>query len=308
MKPRVLLLALVVAASPVLAADPKAPPDALSGPPFVTAKGWAIADGKTGELLWGHRADDKFKSASTTKMMCAFVVLSLAEKDPGVLDETVTFSKLADDTAGSTADVRVGESLTVRECLYGLLLPSGNDAGNALAEHFHARLAPPDEVMLKFGLDNAALKTRVNFIAEMNRAARSLGMTNTVYRSSFGDGGTPQDRTTSPRDLLRLAHAAMQKPLFRQYVSTRRHATSVATLAGTPRAVTWQNSNQLLGISGHDGIKTGTTTQAGTCLVSSGRRGEDHLLMVVLGSGSDNGRYVDSRNLYRWAWGQRGHK
>lgn len=59
-----------------------------------------------------------------------------------MLDERVTFSKLADDTAGSTAAVKIGESVPVRDLLYGLLLPSGNDARNALAEHFNARLDP----------------------------------------------------------------------------------------------------------------------------------------------------------------------
>ncbi len=308
MKTVVSLLTLTLLLAPGRAADERAPEDTLDGPPLVTAKGWAIADGKTGELLWGYRVNDRFKSASTTKMMCAFVVLSLAEKDSAVLDEIITFSKLADDTSGSTAGVRVGEFLTVGECLYGLLLPSGNDAGNALAEHFHARMDPPDATMLQFGLNNPALKTRVNFIAEMNRTARTLGMTNTIYRSSFGDGGTPADRTTSPLDLLRIAHAAMKNPRFREYVSTRKHSTVASSPDGAQRDVTWKNTNQLLSIKGFDGIKTGTTTQAGSCLVSSGRRGDDHLLMVVLGSESSNGRYVDSRNLYRWAWKQRGHR
>ncbi len=122
----------------------KEPADSLSGPPFVSCHAWGIADGRTGELLWGAAVDDPRKSASTTKMMCACVILDLARTNPGILDEVVTFSQLADDTTGSTAAVRAGESLSVRECLYGLLLPSGNDAGNALAQHFNDRCAPPD--------------------------------------------------------------------------------------------------------------------------------------------------------------------
>jgi D-alanyl-D-alanine carboxypeptidase (penicillin-binding protein 5/6) len=69
--------------------------------------------------------------------------------------------------------------------------------------------------------------------------------------------------------------------------------------------VVWTNTNQLLGVEGYDGVKTGTTNQAGQCLVSSGRRGDDQVLIVVLGSAD---RYVDSRNLYRWAWLKRGHR
>ena len=55
-------------------------------------------------------------------------------------------------------------------------------------------------------------------------------------------------------------------------------------------------------------MKTGTTTPAGNCLVASGRRGDDHLIVVVLGSPSTDGRYVDARNLFRWAWLEQGHK
>ena len=71
--------------------------------------------------------------------MTAFIVTRLAEKDPKVLEEIVTFSARADNTSGSTSDVREGEKLPVGELLYGLMLPSGNDASVALAEHFGAR-------------------------------------------------------------------------------------------------------------------------------------------------------------------------
>ena len=69
-------------------------------------------------------------------MMTAYIVCQLAKDDPKVLTETLTFSETADKTPGSTADVRAGEKLTVGELLYGLLLPSGNDAATAFAEHF----------------------------------------------------------------------------------------------------------------------------------------------------------------------------
>jgi serine-type D-Ala-D-Ala carboxypeptidase (penicillin-binding protein 5/6) len=285
------------------------PSEDLSTAPPVTAKAWAIADGPTGKLLWGFNADEPRKSASTTKMMCAYVILKLAEKQPSVLDEMVTFSDLADKTSGSTAGVKAGERVSVRECLYGLMLPSGNDAGNALAEHFNDRFAPPDERLRALGLENPALNTRANFIAEMNRTAKRLGMSNTIYRSSFGDGGTRDDRTTTVRDLTRLAWHGMRNARFREYVSTQRYECRLQTPDGGTRTVVWTNSNQLLPLNeGYDGVKTGTTTQAGACLVSSGRRGRDHLLVAVLGSESTSGRYADTRSLYEWAWQKRGHR
>ncbi len=295
----------LLTAPPALAQTPLARED-LNAPAPVTAKGWAIADGKTGKLLWGKDADTGFKSASTTKITCALVVLELAEKDPKVMDERITFSAFADLTLGSTADIKAGESLTIRECLYGLMLPSGNDAGNALAEHFNDRLPPamnpPKDQAQKEGPPKNA---RGNFIAEMNRTAQRIGLTKTTYRIPYGDGGNDDDRTTTPRDLLTLAHYAMQKPAFRHYVGTRKYEGKVTQPDGKVRTALWENTNQLLGIEGYDGVKTGTTPQAGSCLVASGKRGDDALLVVVLGSESNLGRYVDSRNLFRWAWAQR---
>ena len=73
---------------------------------------------------------------------------------------------------------------------------------------------------------------------------------------------------------------------------------------GYQRPVAWKNTNRLLGIEGFHGVKTGTTTAAGACLVSHGERDGRALLVSVLGSASSDSRYVDSRNLYRWAWSQ----
>jgi beta-lactamase class A len=114
--------------------------DPLTGPPLTTCKAWAIADAKTGQLLFGHHESDKLDIASTTKMMTAYIVCQLAKDDPKVLTETLTFTESADKTPGSTADVRAGEKLTVGELLYGLMLPSGNDAATAFAEHFNRRV------------------------------------------------------------------------------------------------------------------------------------------------------------------------
>jgi D-alanyl-D-alanine carboxypeptidase (penicillin-binding protein 5/6) len=294
-----LLLAMLPLSSPAAEED-------LSAPPPVTAWSWAIADADTGEILWHHLGDEPRKTASTTKMMCAHLVLQMAARDPKVLDERVTFSPLADKTVGSTADIQAGETVTVLDALYGLMLPSGNDAGNALAEHFNARCEPPDETMLAFGLANPVLQSRVRFIAEMNREARRLQLTNTRYRASFGDGGTETDRTSTAIDLVKLAWHARQNPVFRTLAAARTHTAQVQQAKGGTRSQTWENSNTLLTLDlGYDGIKTGSTNQAGECLVASGTRQGDPLLVVVLGSTSDESRYTDARHLFRWAWARR---
>jgi serine-type D-Ala-D-Ala carboxypeptidase (penicillin-binding protein 5/6) len=77
----------------------------------------------------------------------------------------------------------------------------------------------------------------------------------------------------------------------------------VDSVSGYKRNVVWRNTNQLLKIEGYDGIKTGTTGAAGNCLVSTAERGGRRLIVVVLGSTSTDSRYTDTRNLFRWAWG-----
>jgi D-alanyl-D-alanine carboxypeptidase (penicillin-binding protein 5/6) len=297
--PAIAVFALCASFVALGAADDRAPADPLDGPPVVTAKSWAVADGKTGALLWGHEAATPRKAASTAKLMCAYVVLQLADADPKVLDETVTFSERADKTTGSTADIRTGESLAVRDCLYGLLLPSGNDAGVALAEHFGDRLKPAS------GNFNAGADPRDNFIAEMNRTAKRLGLKDTTYYSPYGDGSASNQMTSTAQDLAKFASTAMKHAAFARYVGTRRHECVVKASDGSDRTAVWENTNKLLEIEGFDGVKTGTTTAAGYCLVSSARRGDDHLITVVLGTTSADSRVVDSRNLVRWAWTQR---
>ena len=275
----------------------KEPSDLLVGPPFVTSEAWAVADGKTGEVLWGFRDSEPLEIASTTKIMTAWIVLDLAVEDLKVLDEVVTVSKNADNIKGTTADLRAGERLSVRDLLYGLLLPSGNDAAVALGEHLGNRLPVA-------GGSTRGGDTIVHFVAEMNSRAQSLKM----FQAKFSDPHGKSRNRASASGLVRLAWRAMQNPLFRRYVRTHRHQATIKRPDGSERVIVWKNTNELLQITGYDGVKTGTTAGAGACLVASGRRGSDHLLVAVLGAKSIAGRYADTRNLFRWAWLERGHK
>ena len=291
--PRSLLAFTLVVLPAVFAhAQPaKAPAENLDGPPVVTAKAWAVADGKTGKVLWESKGNEPLAIASTTKIMTAYIVLALAAADAKVLDEVVTFSERADKTPGSTSGLKAGDKVSVRELLYGLLLPSGNDAATAFAEHFGPRLKGDGDAIAKF-------------VAEMNRTAAALKMADTKYLDPHGLG----KNLSSARDLLALAAAALKNPTFAKCVQSRRHTGKVTGEDGEAREVTWSNTNKLLDIEGYDGVKTGTTTAAGACLVASGRRGGDHLLLVVLGCPSNDSRYADARNLFRWAWRERGPK
>ncbi len=278
----------------------RGPADSLDGPPFTTTRSWAIADGKTGETLWGQNENKPVEMASTTKMMTALIVVRLAKADPKVLDEILTFSDRADRTVGSTSGVKAGEQVPVRELLYGLLLPSGNDAAEAFAEHFNARLAPEKES------GSTAAAPIAHFVAEMNREARDLGLRETHFVNPHGLPAP--GHKSSARDLARLAQVALLDQTFARVVATPQRGVRLVGPDGSTRNVIWTNTNKLLETEGYDGVKTGTTSAAGACLVASGRRGGDHLIVVILGAQSSDGRYADARNLFRWAWQKRGHK
>jgi D-alanyl-D-alanine carboxypeptidase (penicillin-binding protein 5/6) len=263
-----------------------------SAPPRVSAKAWAIADGKTGKVLWGFKEAEPRAVASTTKIMTALLVLRLAEDDPKLLDEEMVFSARSAAVPGSSCGLRTGERLPVRELLYGMLLPSGNDAAVAFAEHFGPRF--------KTGSQKEEDPVKL-FVAEMNREAKKLKLSQT----SFLDPNGLARNKASASDLALLTWTAMQNKLFREYVSTRRHKYAVVGKEGQKREVTWTSTNKLLGEDGYDGVKTGTTNAAGACLVASGSKGGDRLIVVVLGASPSDARYTDSRALFQWAWQKR---
>ena len=274
------------------------PMDSLDGPPFVSCDGWIIVDAADGKTVAGHEVATPLPFASTTKIMTAWLVMRFADEHPEVLDEIITMSTRADETRGSTADVRAGESVSVREGLFGLLLPSGNDMSVALAEHVGARLAPPAEALATITEADPLLL----FVAAMNAEAARLGMASTHFSNPHGL--FEKSHVTTVSDLAMLARATLGSELFRNYTATRQRGATVSGLGGYKRNVLWKNTNELLATEGYDGIKTGTTDQAGACLVSTGARDGKRLIVVVLGSAASESRYTDSRNLYRWGWKQ----
>lgn len=269
----------------------------LDAPPETTAKSWAILDVPSGRILASKQGNEQRPNASTTKLMVAYLVLEQADKDASILDETITFSKRADDTIGSTAGVRAGETLPVRELLYGLLLPSGNDASVALAEHFGSRLA--DYKAGKSYTDGPAASYEL-FIAAMNSKAHELELKDTYFMNPHGL--TEEGHYSSADDLAKLGNAALRLPHFKDYVSTRERGCRLKSIDGYTRDVLWCNTNHLLEQEGFWGMKTGTTTAAGACLVAFGEHAGLQRIVVLLGSSNSDARYVDARNLFRWTW------
>jgi D-alanyl-D-alanine carboxypeptidase (penicillin-binding protein 5/6) len=281
------------------AQPPKSALEKLDGQPAVSARSWAILDGKTGKLLWGQDADKPLDPASTTKMMTALVIADVLATEAKALDETLTFSPRADATVGSSADLKAGEKIRVGDLLYGLLLPSGNDAATALAEHFGARTKSGKEAPKE-------QDPFVSFVVEMNRKAIAMKLDRTKFANPHGL--TAPEHKSTARDLGLIAKAVLEAPPFAKIVATPEFSCDVTAVDGAKRRATWKNTNQLLGMRGYLGVKTGTTNAAGCCLAAAAERGHDRLVLVVLGAEGNRARYADARNLFRWAWRERGHK
>jgi D-alanyl-D-alanine carboxypeptidase (penicillin-binding protein 5/6) len=268
-------------------------------PPQTSAKAHVIMDASRGTVFAAKSPTNELANASTTKLMSALLIAELAAESPGVLQEEICFSKRADNTIGSTAGVRAGESLTCRELLYGLLLPSGNDASVALAEHFGTRVFEQVSGQNVGPLANPN-PNYVLFVEAMNQRAEQLAMAHTSFANPHGL--TEQGHFSCAADLAILAQQILKHQLLMATVSTRQRGCRLRGVGGYTRDVVWKNTNRLLRFEEFSGMKTGTTSAAGACLVSVGELDGIRLIAVVLGCPSSDARYSDTRNLFDWAW------
>ncbi|GGY62769.1 D-alanyl-D-alanine carboxypeptidase [Streptomyces omiyaensis] len=251
--------------------------------PSITAAGGFVMNNTTGTTLFGKAADTRRATGSTTKIMTAKVVLAQRGLN---LDAKVTIQKAYSDYIvsknASSARLIVGDKVTVRQLLYGLMLPSGCDAAYALAD--------------KFGTGSTRAARVKSFIGKMNDEARRMGLRNTHF-DSF-DGISNGANYSTPRDLTRIASSAMQNSTFRGIVRTKSTTQKVTTKTGGYRNMAWTNTNKLLSTySGAIGVKTGSGQLAKYCLVFAATRGNKTVIGAVLASPSETNRASDVKKL-----------
>ena len=242
-------------------------------PPALAAKSWLLLDHATGQVLAAREPDARIEPASLTKLMTAYLTFAALKSGTITLEQVVPVSERAWRMEGSRMFIEPNRPVTVGELIPGVIIQSGNDACVALAE-------------LLAGSEEA-------FAHMMNSEAKRLGLTNTNFTNSTG---LPHDQHyTSARDLSLLAAAIVRDfPEYYPYYSKKEY---------TYNKITQPNRNRLLWLDTTvDGLKTGHTSTAGFCLISSAQRGPRRLISVVLGTDSDTIRAQESLKLLNYGF------
>jgi D-alanyl-D-alanine carboxypeptidase len=227
-----------------------------------------IVDGNSGATLSANNPDASRHPASLTKIMTLYLLFERLDAGKMKLDSEMQVSEHASEQAPTKLGLRPGQTIRVEDAIKGLVTRSANDAAVVIAE--------------------AIADDEDDFAKLMTRKARALGMTRTVYRNA--SGLPDDDQLTTARDQSTLGRAIQDRfPRYYRYFSTAAfnyHGQSI------------RNHNHLLGsVEGVDGIKTGYTRASGFNLVTSMRRGNRHLVGVVMGGRSGGSRDAIMRNL-----------
>ncbi len=227
-------------------------------PTGISARGAVLIEASSGKVVFGQNENTRLSMASTTKIMTALVAL---EQMP--LDTLVTVTEKSVGIEGSSIYLTVGESLTLEDLLYALMLESANDAAETIA---------------------VAVAGDVPAFAElMNQKALELGLTNTHFVNPHGLDA--EGHYTTAKELALLTVAALDNPDFRRICSTKRHTIP---LHGNEGVRLLLNHNRLLSsYEGCIGVKTGFTKKTGRCLVSAAERDGVRLVAVTLGAPND---------------------
>lgn len=249
----------------------------------INASSAILIDGDTGKILYEKSAYEKREPASTTKIMTALLTLEHTKLDDIA---TVSSEAITSVPSGYSSDLlKMGEELTIEDLLYALLLPSSNEAANVLAMHVAGSVD--------------------SFASMMNTKAVELGCKNTHFTNP--NGVHDEDHYTTAYDLAILAREAMKNDTFKKIVSTasytlpstNKYSRIDRTLISTNDLIKKQSDNYY---EYAIGIKTGFTTPAKNCLVSSAVKDGKTLIAVVLGASTDNNRYTDAKTLFNYGF------
>ena len=239
--------------------------------PTINSRRYAVYDRLSGRCIYGKDENKQTAMASTTKIMTSIVVVENCN-----LDDIVTVTAKAAGTGGSRLGLHTDDEIKVLDLLYSLMLKSGNDAAVALAIHTSGSVE--------------------EFAKLMNQKAEELGLKDTNFVTPHGLDNS--EHYTTAYELAKITDYALKNETIAKIVKTK-----TATIYINGNSMQINNTNELLGnVEGVYGVKTGFTNNAGRCLVTSVKRGDMDVIIVVLGADTRKDRAKDTMKLIEYAY------
>lgn len=250
-------------------------------PGFITSEAGALFDVNNRQTLYSKDAFETMYPASITKVMTALIAIKY-----GNLEDTVTVTEDAviSEPGATLCGIKPGDKLTLEQLLYGLMLPSGNDAAAAIAIHMDGSIEA--------------------FADQMNEEARKLGAVDSHFVNPHGLHS--ENHYTTAYDLYLIFNEAFKYPVFREIIESKSYTANYTSAAGDSVSKTWKCSNQFItgerdtpqGVTVLGG-KTGTTKAAGYCLIIASKDDatDGNFISVVLKSDSRPHLYDNMTNI-----------
>lgn len=236
----------------------------VDGDMNLDARSVILIEQKTGKVLYENNADEKLPPASVTKIMTILLVMEAIDNGSVNLTDRVSVSENAASMGGSQVYLEVGETMSVDEMLKCVVVASANDAAVALAEHISG--------------------SEEEFVSEMNKRAKDLGMLNTNFENTNGLDDTTENHYTTARDIAIMSRELLNHEKIFDY-------TTIWMDSVRNGAFTLTNTNRLIRFyKGANGLKTGSTSKAKFCLSASAKRNEMQLIAVVMASSTRDSR------------------
>lgn len=232
-----------------------------------SASSYILMDSNTGRVLQGKDIHSQRLIASITKIMTATLAI-----ESGKVDDMVVVDSSVLKAYGSGIYIEVGEEISLKDLIYGLMLRSGNDAAAMIATYVSG--------------------SEDNFVELMNEKAKELGMKNTIFYNASGLP-TPKGNYSSVYDMALLTSYAMKNELYREITKTKSHKVKT-----NYKTYLWENKNKLLNYDYITGGKTGYTEESGRTLVSSASIDDMNLVVVTIRDSDDWNTHLE---LYDYA-------
>jgi len=268
-----LFAAMTAVVAPAMAQVIPQPQTIIPAPPQLAASSWILMDANSGRILAEHNADERLPPASLTKLMTAYLVERELDRGTINLTDMVNISENAWRTGGSKMFIEVGDRVSVENLLHGIIIVSGNDASVAMAEHLAGGEAP--------------------FADLMNQHATRLGMNDTHFMNATG---LPhENHYSTAHDMARLSRYIINDYPEHYAIYSQRNFSFAGIDQPNRNRLLWRDPTV-------DGLKTGWTTEAGYCLVSSAQRDGMRLISVVMGTSSEEARAQESQKLLSYGF------